>query len=53
MRIYADGELWFEDTLVNDDLVRPPLASIGSGRSRPSSERSRIVLAGTAAESRV
>ena len=55
VRIYADGELWFEDTLVNDDLVRLPAGQHREWQiEAESSERfSRIVLAGTAAESRV
>lgn len=55
VRIYADGVLWFEDTLVSDDPVRLP-----PGQHREwqieveSTERfSRIVLAGTAGELRV
>lgn len=55
VRIYADGALWFEDTLVSDEPARLP-----DGQYREweieveSTERfSRIVVAGTARELRV
>jgi len=55
VRIYADGVLWFEDTLVSDEPVRLPAGQHREWQiEAEGSERfSRIVLAGTAGELRV
>ena len=55
VRIYADGALWFEDTLVSDEPARLPVGQYREWEIEvESTERfSRIVVAGAAQELRI